>query len=397
MSRKTSTEYDIQYVGFLTGHGGDAVQMLHLAHGMHRRGLRVRVIVPAVDTSIAFAERCGELGITCDRTDLIQSDMSGPKQDLRSMIRLVRTLDAPVVHFHTGNSCLPRSLMTALELERVPRAFVTLQSPYETIEPKTARARFWAFAVRRRVHTVISPSEHGSAFQRACGLPEARVCVVRNAIDTRAMASGDGSRPRVELGMTSDDPLVVFTSRMDAQKRPTDAVQMFARHVAEFPRLRLVFVGTGTESDVARRTAEELGVVDRVSFVGHRTDVADWLAAATVWILPTERENFSVAVLEALSAGCPVLSTTCPGNDEILIDEVNALTFPVGDIDAGAAALRRLLVDSALRQRLGDRGVETAEEYAVENMVDEYQRLYEVRGLLAGSASAGTASSDLGT
>ena len=388
MSAKTSGEWDIQYVGFLTGHGGDAVQMLHLASGMHARGLRVKVIVPDLDTSLGFASRCMELGIACERTELIRSDMSGPKQDLRSMIRLVRELDAPVIHFHTGNSCLPRSLMLGLELARAPRAFVTLQSPYETIEPGSARARFWAGTAGRRMHTVISPSEHGMHFQQACGLSESRVTVVRNAIDTRAMASGDGTGPRAELGMESEEPLVVFTSRMDTQKRPTDAVRIVARQIEEFPRLRLVFVGTGSESDSARSIAQDLGIADRVSFVGHRSDVADWLAAATVWILPTERENFSVAVLEALAAGCPVLSTPCPGNDEILVDGENALTYAVGDIDAGATALARLLHDAALRDRLSRRGVGTAAEYSVDNMVDEYRRLYAERGLLDAPISA---------
>ena len=68
---------------------------------------------------------------------------------------------------------------------------------------------------------------------------------------------------------------------------------------------------------------------------GYQTNVADWLAAATVWLLPTERENFSVAVLEALAAGCAVLSTTCPGNDEVLTDRENRGLFPVGDIPRG--------------------------------------------------------------
>ena len=55
--------------------------------------------------------------------------------------------------------------------------------------------------------------------------------------------------------------------------------------------------------------AKRLGLADRVRLVGYQTNVPDWLAAATVWLLPTERENFSVAVLEALAAGCTVLST----------------------------------------------------------------------------------------
>jgi glycosyltransferase involved in cell wall biosynthesis len=387
-ARTMSADADVVYVGFLTGHGGDAVQMLLLADGMHRRGAKVRVVVPAVDTSIGFAERCAELDLPCDRTDLVRADQSGPKQHLRSMVRLAQGLNAQVLHFHTGNSCLPRSLMTALELTRTRRGFATLQSPYQTIERGSARAKLWAIEARRRLHAVASPSDHGSSFQRECGLRDSQVVTVRNAIDTSGMAAGDGRRPRKELGLRLDDPLVVFTSRIDTQKRPADAVRMFARVASDHPTARLVFVGTGAESSAVQSAAEELGVSDRVHLVGHRTDIADWLAAATVWILPTERENFSVAVLEALAAGCAVLSTTCPGNTEVLIDGDNALTFGVGDLETGAAGLARLLGDPELRQRLGRRGIECASQFDVDHMVDEYAALYDRHCALPAPAGA---------
>jgi glycosyltransferase involved in cell wall biosynthesis len=395
MSRSVGSTHDVTYVGFLTGHGGDAVQMLHLARGVHERGARVRIVVPAVETSVGFAEQCAHLGIDCERTPLIRADLSGPKQDLRSMFALERSVETAVVHFHTGNSCLPRSLMLALMATRARRGFVTLQSPYETITPRSARARFWAATASRRFHAVVSPSDHGSAFQRACGLPSARVATVRNAIDSRAIASGDGSGPRRELGLGKRDPLVVFSSRLDGQKRPVDALRMFAGVADEFPTAALVFVGTGVESASVLSAAGEYGLADRVHLVGHRPDVADWLAAATVWVLPTERENFSVAVLEALAAGCPVLSTTCPRNTEVLVDDDNALTFGVGDVAGGTLALRRLLADPELRRRLSNRGVECARAYSVDRMVDDYWDLYDRFGALPAPLRSGRSATDV--
>ena len=388
MSGRQRPPCDALYVGFVTGHGGDAVQMLHLANGMHRRGANVRVVVPAVETSIEFAAHCQQLGVDCERSPLIRADLSGPKQSLLAMLRLAGSLDASVVHFHTGNSCLPRSLMTALELRRRGRGFVTVQSPYETIQPDSPRARFWAKTAARRFHAVVSPSDHGSAFQRACGLPESRTATVRNAIDTSAIAAGDGTGPRAELGLGADDPLIVFTSRLDGQKRPVDAVRMFSAVAGEFPRAALVFVGTGIEAAAVSRTAVELGIDGQVHLVGHRQDIADWLAAATVWVLPTERENFSVALLEALAAGCAVLSTSCPGNDEVLVDGQNSLTFAVGDVVGGASALRRLLRDPALRSRLSNGGRVCASTFGVDHMVDEYVALYQQCGGLPANLSS---------
>ena len=369
--------FDVVYVGFLTGHGGDANQMLLLADGMHRDGARVKVIVPRAETSVGFAERAAELGLECERTGAMRADPSGPRQRADGMVRLMNGLRAPVVHFHTGNSCLPRSAMAALRLARADRAFVTIQSPYETIKPGSWRAKLWAQSVRRRVDAVVSPSDHGSAFQRACGVRHDQAVTIRNSIDVDAVSSGDGGPPRRELGVGDDTPLVVFTSRLDPQKRPADAVRIFARATDDLPEAVLVFVGTGSETETVRSVAAELGVADRVRCVGHRTDVADWLAASTAWILPTERENFSVAVLEALAAGCAVVSTPCRGNDEVLVDGENALVFGIGDLEAGANALRRALRDDRLRAELRTRGVEYGRRFSVDHMVDEYARLYQ--------------------
>jgi glycosyltransferase involved in cell wall biosynthesis len=168
----------------------------------------------------------------------------------------------------------------------------------------------------------------------------------------------------------------VFSSRIDTQKRPIDAVRIFAGVADEFPRARLVFVGDGALRSAVTDEAHRLGVADRLDLVGYQTNVEDWVAAATVWILPTERENFSLAVLEALAAGRAVLSTSCPGNDEVLVDGENAAVFGVGDVDAGIARLRELLADDALRRRLGETATATSARFSSERMVDSYHALY---------------------
>jgi glycosyltransferase involved in cell wall biosynthesis len=169
---------------------------------------------------------------------------------------------------------------------------------------------------------------------------------------------------------------VVFLARIAEQKRPLEAVRIVHPLMNEIPALHLAFVGEGPQEHAVREEAARLGVGDRVHLVGYQTDVADWLAAATVWLLPTERENFSIGVLEALASGCTVLSTICPGNDEVLVDGENALTFAVGDIAAATTSLRRLLSDEALRERLGTGASATAKQYSPEVMVARYHELY---------------------
>jgi glycosyltransferase involved in cell wall biosynthesis len=376
VTRPTAEDADVIFVGFLLGHGGDALQMLALAAGLHRRGVRVRIVLPAGENSVTFKQRCDELGIHCDRSDLIVADMHGARQRLPDLFKLLRSLRAPIVHFHTGNSCLPRSSLIALTVLRFRKTFVTLQSPYETITPGSGRARFWSANARRRFAAVVSPSDHGSSFQLRCGVPNDLVVTIHNAVDSARMASGNAELARQGLGLAADDPIVLFCSRVDGQKHPVDAVRAFAAVAADFPTATLVIVGRGDlESDVAAE-ASRLGLTDRVRLVGYQTNVPDWLAASTVWILLTERENFSVAVLEAMAAGCAVLSTTCPGNDEVLVGDENSLTVPVGDLEAAGLALRRLLADPDLRSRLSAAARATSSHYDIERMVDAYCEVY---------------------
>src|SRR5262249_40366975 len=120
-------------------------------------------------------------------------------------------------------------------------------------------------------------------------------------------------------------------------------------------------------------------LTDRVHFAGYRPDVPDWLAAATVWLLPTEAENFSLSVLEALAAGCPILSTLCPGNDEVLVAGENALIHPIADVEGLAIGLRRLITDDGLRSRLSGNARRTAQRFTIERMVERYASCYAER------------------
>jgi glycosyltransferase involved in cell wall biosynthesis len=351
--------------------------MLALATGVAASGRSVRIIVPDdVETSVSFAERCVDLGLRCDRSSLIKFRDGGAPLRVFQLMWLMATTRASITHFHSGYSQLPRVAQVAVLLVPWRKALVTIQSAWEMVAPESVRARVWSTVARLRLDAVVSPSRHGAEYQVRCGVPRRLVVTIPNSVDPAIASSGDGSRARRSLNL-SDGPLVVFTSRLDPIKRPLDALRIFAAVCEEFPGAALVMVGVGSELDSVRDEAGRLGLLARVHFAGYRTDIADWLAAATVWILPTERENLSLAVLEALAAGCVVLSTSCPGNDEVLVDGENALTFDVGDVAAGAVALRRALGDETLRQKLSAGARASSARFEQSAMVDSYLAVYD--------------------
>jgi glycosyltransferase involved in cell wall biosynthesis len=370
-------EAEIVYIGFVLGHGGDARQMLDLAAGMAARGRRVRIVVPALETTVRFAEQGAERGVAVERSPLVRADPRGAQQSLPDLRALFDSGRWALLHFHTGDVCLPRAAQMALRELGLPRAFATVHSPYDTVPAGSERAIAWATSVEQQFHAVVCPSEHGRRQQIRNGVPPERVRTIHNGIDVARFAGGDAEAARRLLGVAPETPLLVFTSRLDAQKRPLDALTAFRGVAAEFPALHLVFVGNGEEAGRVQEAAWEAGLSERVHLMGFRTDIPNWLAAATVWMLPTETENFSLSVLEALAAGCPILSTDCPGNDEALRDEENSLLTAVGDTGAQTEALRRLLTDAPLRQRLGAAARRRAQRFDLDPMVAEYADLYD--------------------
>ena len=373
----SEVDMKVTYIGFVTGHGGDALQMLSLAHGMQELGAEVEIRVPANDDNVTFVRRCEAAGVRASVTEQIAVTGTGSRQRLRSLLALLRSLDADVVHIHAGDCRLPRTMMLALAISRQRHVIATLQSPYSYFEPQSTTARFWALSARRVLRAVVSPSDHGTRFQRACGIPERIAVTVRNAIDHRAFASGDPTSPRAALGVNGDTPIVLFSSRLDPQKRPLDAVRSFAQAAPDPSPAILVFVGSGDEEAAIVAEAQRLGVSDRVVMAGYQVNVADWLSAATIWIFPTESENFSVSLLEAMAAGCPIVATVCKGNDEVLVDGSNALTFAVGDVGAAADRMSRLFEQPTLRDELRAGARVTAAAHSVEQMVEQYRQIYE--------------------
>jgi glycosyltransferase involved in cell wall biosynthesis len=160
-------------------------------------------------------------------------------------------------------------------------------------------------------------------------------------------------------------------------------------HVDPGAAWRVVIAGRGEREEHLRSVVAELGQESRVQLLGHRDDVADLLAAADIFVLPSLFEGLPVAVLEAMFAGKPVLASAISGVPDALDHGRAGLLVPPADIDALARGLQSLLTSSALRERLGRAGqARAAAQYSVARMVDRYEEAY---GLAPGVAPRNTA------
>jgi L-malate glycosyltransferase len=172
--------------------------------------------------------------------------------------------------------------------------------------------------------------------------------------------------------------VAVLLARLEPQKLPEIFLEAAARLAPRWPALSFLVVGGGSlEPDLPRRAAA-LGLAGRVVFTGPRRDVARLLGAADVSVMCSRKEGMSNTVMESMAAGKPVVATPVGGNPELIEDGRTGFLVPVGDADALAARVERLLADAALAKAMGLAARARINELcSVSGMVTATTRLYD--------------------
>ena len=207
-------------------------------------------------------------------------------------------------------------------------------------------------------------------------VPEERVEVIPNFIDTAVYRPGLVPSHRATLA-PDGEKIVMHISNFRAVKRAEDVVSVFAKLTAKQPS-RLVLVGDGPERPRVLMRAEELGVRDRVMFLGKHTSVHEVLSCADLFLLPSASESFGLVALEAMACGAPVVASNVGGLPEVIEHGTSGYLFDVGDIDAMAEAGLRIMGDDEHWRSLSEAGRALAEErFSSERVVPQYERYYE--------------------
>lgn len=208
------------------------------------------------------------------------------------------------------------------------------------------------------------------------GCGECDVRVIPNFVDTELFLRRADVRDRNAFA-NPDEKIIMHISNFRPVKRVDDVVRVSARVMEEVPA-RLVFVGDGPDRPMAEERARNLGIGDRVLFLGKQESVAELLSCADLFLLPSESESFGLSALEAMASEVPVVGTRCGGLDELVEDGVTGRLFPVGAVDAMADAGIEILSDAGRQQEMGRAGRAEAErKYSTERIVSMYESYYE--------------------
>jgi len=217
----------------------------------------------------------------------------------------------------------------------------------------------------RRCHRLIGNTRAIVAYPVANGWPRERIAYLPHFVP-----DAQAARPRDKPCAPADAPLGLALGRL----HPNKGFALLLEALAATREVRLAIAGEGPLRAALGRFAAELGVADRVRFLGWREDVPELLASADFLVCPSLHEPLGNVVIEAWSAGLPVVATASDGPAGLIEHEVSGLLVPLPDDPGGgpaalAGAIERLCRDPGLRARLGQAGRRAYEAAFTEEVV----------------------------
>ena len=339
--------------------GGSERQFVTLVESLSRE--RFDVHAACLRRIGGLADRLGEIpefppggklvGITSQRAQL-------------AMVRSMRRDRIAVAHafdFYTNLMLIPAARMAGVPVIGSHRQLGDLLTGAQF------RAQYWAFRFCQRV---VCNSRAAAATLRAAGLPEQSLEVIPNGLLEQAFEQSAPAIPRkpgvVRLGMIA---------RMNNTVKNHPAFLKAAAKLAlQYPAVEFVLVGDGPLRPGLEAMAADLGIKEKVLFVGERHDIPAMLASLDVSVLISSSESLSNVILESMAAGVPVVTTDVGGNPELVTNGENGLLVPPGDEEQLVEALAKLVRDPSLRMQYAVRSKEFARSHF---HIDEVRRRFE--------------------
>ncbi len=174
------------------------------------------------------------------------------------------------------------------------------------------------------------------------------------------------------------EKLLVHVSNFRPVKRPIDCIEILAKVLESGAKAKLVMVGDGPEYSAIHHRARQLNVLEQTVFAGKQAKIADYLAIADVFLLPSEEESFGLAALEAQACEVPVVASRVGGIPEVVGDGETGFLSDVGDTKKMSGDTFNLLRNDDLRRAFGERGRELAvARYSSKLIIPQYLNFYE--------------------
>ena len=357
--------------------GGAGRIILRLGQIGQAQGWQVDILT--TDTVLQQAVKQHGLGIIT--LDVIRRKIR-PLWDLAGLVRLwdfLRREHYAIVHTHTSKGGFVGRL--AARLAGVP-VIVHTAHGFAFHERSQPWARLFYSTLEciasRWCDRIVSVSEFHRRWALELGICRPpKILAIPNGIAALASPGVVPADLREELGVREDELLILSMARLAPDKGLEYLIEAAALLLRTERRFRIAIAGDGEVRAQLEELAFNLGVSDRVRLLGFREDVSDLLAACDLVVLPSLREGLSIALLEAMAAGKPIVATSIGSHRELASQAEIAQLVPPADAPALCEAILRLTRNPALMARFGAKAqVLFKSQYTEERMLNTYKQLY---------------------
>jgi len=355
---------------------GGEDQLLALARGLVRRGHRCVVVAQAE----------GELGPRARAAGLPTEEVAMRGEwDLAAVRRLARLFarDRPdVVHMHTSHAHALGVL--ASKLAGAGRRVVSRRVDFSIHRHALSLSGLkYRFGVDRYVavsHAVLEQLVKD-------GVARERIRVVHDGVDPARFVGGDGAKARADLGVPAGAPLVGTLAHFAWHKSLETLIAAAGTIVAAVPAAWVAVVGEGEERPLLEAERAKSPAAARILLPGFRSNVADFLAAFDLFVMPSVMEGLCTSIMDAFAVGVPVVACRAGGIPELVKDGVTGALVEPRQPEALAAAIVRMLQDGALRRAVTAAArAELLARFTHDAMVEGTLAVY--REIAAGAATA---------
>jgi len=326
------------------------------------------------ELTICCVKRLGALAESVDPRIDIHCLGKGEGNDLQLPFRLARLLREKridILHTHNWGVFLEGALAasfagTAVRVHTV-HGPTTPYGPDLTSQLKRVLRHWLERHFSRQFKKIVTVSNSIQNYVRTeIGIDGTRLTTIHNGINISALTAQRSRNEQV---------VCITVGRLVEIKNQEMMIRAF--HKAHCLQACLWIVGDGPERVRLESISKELQLGDRVKFVGFRQDVATLLERSNIFLLSSNYEGISIAVLEAMRAALPVVGTRVGGMPETIQDGHNGLLVEAQDIESMAAAIRRLVESPEECARLGTAGRQCLEEeFSIATMVRRYEQIY---------------------
>lgn len=182
---------------------------------------------------------------------------------------------------------------------------------------------------------------------------------------------------RLKLGLHPNDFVLFYAAELNANKNQKFLIENLAKIKQCIPEVKLILAGIGPMENELRQLIENDNLEKQVELIGFSTNVNEWLNASDIAVASSNREGLPVNIIEAMSAGLPVVASRVRGHQDLIEDEINGLLFEIGDGEAFRNNILKIYRDSKFIDEISNQNIVDSKKYSIKAIKKEIVSIHE--------------------